>query len=281
MKKLWQLRNNRCLGEDFFSLVGIVNITPDSFSDGFLNPKKALDHSLRLLDEGAAILDLGAESTRPFADPVPENEEIQRLLPVLTALRQERPDAILSIDTFKAGTAQKALQAGADILNDISACRDPALLDVLVQFQPGYVLMHSQGTPKTMQIAPSYENIVQDILKFFEEQMNRLTKAGFSEEHIVLDPGIGFGKTADHCVEILQNIRVFHTLGRPLYVGLSRKSFFGTLLNIPLNKRDEATYLATALLATQGVQYHRVHDVAGSLQALQLVKLLMRKKNHD
>lgn len=276
-ERTWILRGGRALRPAPFCLVGIVNVTPDSFSDGgrFLDPGVAVEHGLRLLDEGAGMLDLGAESTRPYADPVPEDEEIRRLLPVLERLRAARPEAILSVDTLKAGTARAALEAGADIVNDVSACAaDPALTEVLADYKPGYVLMHSQGSPREMQINPRYGNVVEEILAFFENHLGRLVRAGLPEDRIVLDPGIGFGKNRDHTVAILRGMERFAALGRPLYVGLSRKSMFRELLGLELAERTEATRLAVALLASRGIPYHRVHDVAGCAQALCLVEAM-------
>lgn len=276
-QRTWILRGGRALSPAPFCLVGIVNVTPDSFSDGgrFLDPGVAVEHGLRLLDEGAGMLDLGAESTRPYAEPVPEDEESRRLLPVLERLRVARPEAILSVDTLKAGTARAALEAGADIVNDVSACAaDPALTDVLAHYKPGYVLMHSQGGPRDMQIDPRYGNVVEEILAFFEKHLARLARAGLPEDRIVLDPGIGFGKNKEHTVAILRGMERFATLGRPLYVGLSRKSLFRELLGLELEQRAEATRLAVALLASRGVLYHRVHDVAGCAQALRLVEAM-------
>lgn len=206
-ERKWILRGGRVLNPAPFCLIGIVNVTPDSFSDGgkYIDPCNAVAHGLRLLDEGAGMLDLGAESTRPFAEPVPEGEEIARLMPVVARLREQRPDAVLSVDTLKAGTARAALEGGADIINDVSACvADPALLDVLAEYKPGYVLMHSQGSPREMQVNPRYGNVVEEILAFFEEHLARLVKAGLPEDRIVLDPGIGFGKNKDHTVAILK-----------------------------------------------------------------------------
>lgn len=256
-----------------FGLVGIVNITPDSFSDGgrFLDPEKAVAHGLSLLEAGAAMLDLGAESTRPFAAPVSGEDELARLMPVLEALRHRRTDAVLSVDTFKAETARRALEAGADVINDISACLfDPPLLDVVARYKPGYVLMHSQGKPAEMQIAPRYDDVVETVFAFFERRMDALVRAGLPEDRIVLDPGIGFGKNREHTVALLRGMERFQRLGRPLYVGLSRKSLFGDLLGLAAGEREEATHLAVALLAARGVSYHRVHDVAGCARALRL-----------
>lgn len=260
-----------------FCLIGIVNVTPDSFSDGgrFFEPEAAVAQGLRLLEEGAGMLDLGAESTRPFAEPVPEAEEIARLLPVLARLRALRPSAPLSVDTLKAGTARAALEAGADVVNDVSACADPALIDVLVSYKPGYVLMHSQGNPRDMQINPRYANVVEEILAFFENHLSRLVRAGLPEDRIVLDPGIGFGKNKDHTVAILRGMERFAALGRPLYVGLSRKSLFRELLGLEeVAQRAEATRTAVALLGARGIPYHRVHDVAGCAQALRLAQAM-------
>ena len=269
----WILRGGRALRPTPFCIAGIVNITPDSFSDGgcFFAPDKAVAHGLQLLDDGAGMLDLGAESTRPFAEPVSAEAECARLLPVLERLRSERSEAILSVDTFKATTAQAALEAGADIINDVSACADPALQDVLASYRPGYVLMHTQGTPSDMQIHPHYDNVVEEMLTFFEARLAALVKAGLPEEHIVLDPGIGFGKNKEHTVAILQGMERFVALGRPLYVGLSRKSLFRELLGLErADQRGEATRVAVALLGARGVDYHRVHDVAECSKALAL-----------
>ncbi len=273
----WILRGGRALRPAPFCLIGIVNLTPDSFSDGgaFIEPDRGVEHGLRLLDDGAGMLDLGAESTRPYAKTVPEAEECARLLPVLSRLRAMRPDAVLAVDTLKAGTARAALEAGADVINDVSACAaDPALTEVLATYKPGYVLMHSQGNPQDMQVNPQYGNVVEEILAFFERHLGRLVRAGLPEDRIVLDPGIGFGKNKAHTVDILKGMERFASLGRPLYVGLSRKSLFREILGLELAQRAEATRLATALLAARGVPYHRVHDVAGCAQALRLVEAM-------
>lgn len=270
----WVIRGGRRVRPSPFCLVGIVNVTPDSFSDGgrFLEPEKAVAHGLRLLEEGADVLDLGAESTRPFAAPVSGEEELARLMPVLAEIRRRRPEAVLSVDTFKAETARQALEAGADVINDISACLfDPPLLEVVTQFKPGYVLMHSQGRPADMQIAPQYDDVVETLLAFFESRMDMLVRAGLPEDRIVLDPGIGFGKNREHTLALLRALERFRGLGRPLYVGLSRKSLFGDLLDLAPGEREEATHLAVALLAARGVTCHRVHDVAGCARALRLV----------
>ncbi len=275
----WTVGGGKVVDPAPFCLIGILNVTPDSFSDGgaFFLLEKAVCHGLELLDAGAGMLDIGAESTRPFAEPLSEAEESSRLLPVLREIRRARPEAFISVDTFRAGTARAALDAGADVINDVSACAwDPELLDVVAEYRPGYVLMHSRGNPQEMQIAPQYDNVVEEILNFFEQGLERLTRAGLPEDHVVLDPGIGFGKNRTHTEAILQGLERFASLGRPLYVGLSRKSMFRDILGLErVEDRNEPTRLAVALLAARGIPYHRVHDVAGCTRALKLVRAIM------
>ncbi len=276
---VWKISPSR--HAPFAGLMGIVNVTPDSFSDGghYASVQAAVAHGVQLAHEGAFMLDVGAESSRPFAAPVPEAQEAERLLPVLAQLKTSCPDTLFSVDTYKASIAKAALEQGVHVVNDISACqKDPALYEVLASYKPGYVLMHSQGSPETMQLAPTYNNVVDDILAFFEAHMKKLVQQGLPEEHIVLDPGIGFGKTAEHSLEILQHIERFHTLGRPLYVGLSMKSLFGDLLGIPLAERGEATRMAVVYLAQHGVRYHRVHHVQPAHKMLALACMLEKAK---
>lgn len=259
-----------------FGVMGIVNITPDSFYDGgrYACPEAAVRRVLACVDQGADVVDLGAASSRPGALPVTAGEETARLLPVLAALRRERP-CTLSIDTWRAGPAATALQQGAAIINDISACRwDPALLDVLVQYRPGYVLMHCQGTPEDMQRAPHYDDVVTEVRAFFERELDRLVRAGVPEANIVLDPGIGFGKTCEHNLALLARVGELRTLGRPVLVGLSMKSLFGALLGLPQQERAAITQTATALLWQRGVFWHRVHDVGMAVQGLRLAGAL-------
>ncbi|KAF0232499.1 MAG: dihydropteroate [Desulfovibrionaceae bacterium] len=273
----WTVKGGRVLGPAPFLVMGIVNVTPDSFSDGGLSfdPAQALQHALQQMDEGAAIVDVGGESTRPFSDPVTESEELHRVLPVIEAILRERPDAAVSVDTYKAGVALRALQAGALIINDVSACRfEPQLLDVLVQHKPGYVLMHSQGTPKTMQVEPRYDDVVADVLDFFEKSLARLVRAGLPEDRVVLDPGIGFGKNIEHNLQLIRKLENFSSLGRPVLMGLSNKSFLGALTGQEVGKRGPATQVATALSHTHGARIHRVHQVAQAVEALTLAEAL-------
>ncbi len=271
---LWKIRGGRVLGPAPFLIAGIVNVTPDSFYDGGRhgNAKAAITHSLALLKHGADILDVGGESTRPGSDPVSAAEERRRVTPVIESLyRMNRPEepVAISVDTYRASTAVAALDAGASIINDVSACRfDPALLDVLAQENPGYVLMHSSGRPKNMQVDPRYDNVVDDVIAFFEERLRVLTQAGLREDRIVLDPGIGFGKTAEHNFTLLANIDRLAGLGFPIYMGLSNKSLFQHILGVSVADRSAATLAATVALFCRGVRIHRVHDVAAIHQGL-------------
>ncbi|MCK9239879.1 dihydropteroate synthase [Desulfocurvus sp.] len=286
----WNVTGGRVLGPAPFFVVGIVNATPDSFYDGGRHdaPEAAVAHGRRLLAEGAAVLDVGGESTRPGAEAVCAEREMDRVLPVVRGLAghighgqppDAAPRAVISVDTFKARVAAAALDAGAAVVNDISACRfDPGLLDVVGQYKPGYVLMHSLGRPGTMQRDPRYADVVHDIVAFFEERLRALTGAGLPEENIVIDPGIGFGKTLEHNLDILRNIEAFGVLGLPLYVGLSNKSMFQQLLGLPVAGRGGATQAAVAVLASRGVRIHRVHDVAATVQTLTVAEALRARR---
>ena len=258
-----------------FGIMGIVNCTDDSFYAETRTAKTAdaIKRALTLLDEGAHIIDLGAESSRPYAKPLDPACEARRLLPVLARLR--RSAAFLSVDTWHASTAAMALSLGCSMINDISAARwDPELLDVLVQWKPGYVLMHAGGRPGQMQDHPVYRDVVDEELAFFTEQMNRLVGAGLPEERILLDPGIGFGKTLDHNLALLRAIPRFLSLGRPLLIGLSMKSLFQQLLGLELNERGLPTQVASALLLSRGVFWHRVHHVAATRTSLLLTQAM-------
>ncbi len=268
----WHVMGGRALKTPSpFGVMGIVNLTPDSFYDGGAHhlPPAGLRHALTLLEEGADILDLGAESSRPGAAELLPDDEIRRLTPVLMGLRRKAPWAVVSVDTYHAATAAAVLEQGAAIINDISACAfDPALLDVLVQYRPGYVLMHSQGRPETMQRNPQYTDVRREVREFFERNLARLVRAGVPEDRIILDPGIGFGKTLAHNLELLAHPEDWLDLGRPVLMALSMKSVFGGLLSLPPGERGAATVAATALLRARGVFWHRVHQVAAARQGL-------------
>ena len=276
-RPIWRAKGGRALTTPRpFGIFGIVNLTPDSFYDGGAHEGDAgLRHALQLREQGADVLDLGAESTRPGAAAITPQEELRRLLPALAGLRRAAPAAVLSVDTWRASTAAAALDMGAAIINDVSACAwDPCLLDVLAQYRPGYVLMHSAGRPATMQAAPAYTDVRREVREFFERALKKLTQAGLPEDRIALDPGIGFGKTLEHNLTLLAHPEDWLSLGRPVLVGLSMKSLFGDLLGLPAPARGTATLAATALLRARGVFWHRLHDVAGAAQALAVAAAL-------
>jgi dihydropteroate synthase len=245
-------------------IMGILNVTPDSFYDGGCHAgvEAAVAHGLRLVEDGADILDIGAESTRPGAAPVSASEELARVVPVVTELAR-RVTVPISVDTTKAAVARKAIEAGASIINDVSALRfDPEMPDVIAQSGAAVVLMHMQGTPQTMQVAPRYTDVVKEVEEFFRERMDAAVQAGIPESRIILDPGIGFGKLLVHNLEILAHVSSFHRFKRPLLVGVSRKGFIGHLLNRPVREREWGTAAAVALAVDRGVRMVRVHDVA-------------------
>jgi len=258
-------------------LMGVLNVTPDSFSDGgaYFDPGKAIDRGLALAAEGADIIDVGGESTRPGSRPVPEAEEIGRVIPVLRALRP-KVQALLSIDTTKAGVARAALEAGADIVNDTSALRsDPSMADVVAGSGAALVLMHMQGTPLTMQDAPHYDDLMGEIAAFLDERIRAAEAAGIPAERIIIDPGIGFGKTFEDNLEILRGQRAFRRLGRPLLVGFSRKAFLGRILGLPPAERLEATIAAAVLSAERGADILRVHDVGPVARAVRTAEAIL------
>ncbi|WP_027722614.1 dihydropteroate synthase [Maridesulfovibrio zosterae] len=268
----WTIKGGRVLGPAPFFIAGIVNVTPDSFYDGGKNfdYQQAVAHGVELARQGAHILDVGGESTRPFADPVSVKDELERVIPVVRELSSKY---VVSVDTVKSEVARAALENGAGIINDVSAfAQDPALLEVIGDSKPGYVLMHSQGTPEKMQLSPHYDNIIEEILTFFKKSLEKLVKSGLPERNIVVDPGIGFGKSLEHNLDILRNIDKIMDLGFPVYMGLSNKSLWGKLLGLKPDERQNATQAATAVLAAKGVPIHRVHEVALTSQTLKIVQ---------
>ena len=271
----WIVKGGKALGPAPFLIAGIVNVTPDSFYDGGTHADgvSGVAHGLELSRQGADILDVGGESTRPYSDPVSEADELDRVIPVIEELAAADTGCALSVDTYKARVAAKALDAGAVILNDVSAFAfEPELLDVIGQYRPGYVLMHSLGRPEAMQDEPRYGDVVEDILAFFEEKLESLDKAGLPRDRVVLDPGIGFGKLLEHNLAILRGIDRFKRLGLPLYLGLSNKSLWQGLLGLPVDRRQNATQAATAVMAAKGVPIHRVHEVELARQTLTIVR---------
>jgi dihydropteroate synthase len=252
--------------------MGIVNVTPDSFSDGgrFYDPVAAIDHALELVANGADILDIGGESTRPYSEPVSETDELARVLPVVEAVRAQTSVPV-SIDTSKASVAKACLAAGAEIINDVTALfGDSGMAAVAHETGAGVCIMHMQGTPQTMQDNPTYGDVVGEVHEFLRDRLEALVAAGLDRQRICLDPGIGFGKTHEHNITLVANCRRFHDLGRPLLVGHSRKGFIGKLIGDKSADRTAGTIGVACSLAAQGVQILRVHDVRAVREALVL-----------
>ncbi len=257
-------------------VMGIVNTTPDSFADGgrFLNTNSAVDHALRLADEGAEIIDIGGESTRPGSDPVSAEEELCRVVPVIERLTK-RSDILLSIDTQKPTVARAALNAGASIVNDVAANRDsPEMWRIVAETRAGYVCMHMQGTPQTMQAKPLYDNVLREVSSFFTERLARLAEHEISSRQVALDPGIGFGKELEHNIKLLSGLNQFTVTERPILVGVSRKSFIGKLLGTPIEERLPASLACAIWSVIEGVHIVRVHDVAETVQAVRMAEAL-------
>lgn len=258
--------------------MGILNVTPDSFSDGGTHAgvAAALEHARRMIAEGAEIIDIGGESTRPGAAEVLMGEEIARTVPVIAALRKEW-DGQISIDTMKAGVAAAALDAGANIVNDVSGLTaDPEMVRVCVESGCGVVVMHMQGDPRTMQVAPRYDDVVAAVRAFFEERLSTLASAGMDPETICFDPGIGFGKTVAHNLSLLRALQELGVGGRPLLLGVSRKSFIGRVLGSEnLADRSWPTVAITAWAREAGVMIHRVHEVQPNVQALRMTEAIL------
>ena len=276
----WRTRYHRFEFPRATLVMGIVNVTPDSFSDGgrYLAPEAAVAHGRELVAEGADLLDVGGESTRPGASPVAEDEELRRVIPVVERLARE-VSVPLSIDTGKPAVAAAALAAGAGIVNDIAAHRaDPAMAEVVARTGAGYVAMHMQGTPATMQEHPHYTDVVEEVRRFFAATLERLRLAGVAAEQVVLDPGIGFGKTVEHNLELLARVGAFRELGRPLLLGVSRKSFLGKLLGTPVTDRLPGSLAATCLAVAAGVGIVRTHDVAETWQAIRVTEAIEARK---
>lgn len=275
---LWKTRRTTLDLSRHAQVMGILNVTPDSFSDGGLHADvaAALAHARRMTAEGAAIIDIGGESTRPGADPVAADEEIARTVPVVAALRAEW-DGLISIDTSKAPVAAAALAAGADIVNDASGLRaDPDMAPLCASNGCGVVVMHMRGEPRTMQHAPHYADVVAQVAAFFTERAAALATAGIAPEALCFDPGIGFGKTPAHNLALLRSLDRLSPPGRPLLLGISRKSFLAQLIGTgDPARRDPPTAALTALARTQGVMLHRVHAVQANLDALRAAEAML------
>jgi dihydropteroate synthase len=278
---IWKLRNRSVNLSRSSLIMGVLNVTPDSFSDGglFADEEAAFRHAVRMAAEGAAILDIGGESSRPGSEPVAVEEELRRVIPVIQRIRARFPDLFLSIDTYKAETARQALAAGADILNDISALRaDPEMIDVLKHSGSAVILMHMRGTPKTMQIDPRYQDVVSEVFEFLRGRRDDLVRCGIDPARIAIDPGYGFGKRVQDNVELLRQLGRFTELGQPIVVGISRKSMIAHLLGdpkLPSEDRMWPTVALTSLLREKGARIFRVHDVRPNLEALRMTEAIL------
>lgn len=243
-------------------IMGILNVTPDSFSDGgrYMSLDAAVARAEEMAEEGADIIDVGGESTRPGADPVDEEEEKRRVLPVIEEIAK-RIDLPISIDTYKPSVAREAINCGASIINDITALSNPEMISLAAETKVGVVLMHMKGTPKTMQLSPEYDSLISEIYAFLKERIERAVEGGVSPDRIIIDPGIGFGKRVEHNLEIIRRLREFKSLGKPILIGTSRKSFIGHVLDLPVEERVEGTAATVAISIANGADIVRVHDV--------------------
>lgn len=250
-------------------IMGVLNVTPDSFSDGglFFDIEKAIGRAKEMIEEGADIIDIGGESTKPGSEEVFEEEELRRVIPVIEQLVKEVTVPI-SIDTYKPKVAQEALTRGVSILNDITGLRNDELIKIAAQYKVPVVIMHMKGTPKDMQKNPVYEDVVEEIREFFKERIKAASAAGITD--IILDPGIGFGKTTEHNLQILKRLHEFEELGYPILIGTSRKSFIGAITGLPAQERLEGTLASTVIAAMNGASFVRVHDVKECKKALQI-----------
>jgi dihydropteroate synthase len=259
-------------------LMGVLNLTPDSFSDGgsYASTNEAVEAALAMAEEGAALIDVGGESTRPGSDPLPEGEELSRVLPVVEALASALPGRV-SVDTYKARVAAAALAAGAYMINDISALRaDPEMVAVVRDAECPVILMHMLGEPRSMQVAPVYRDVVEDIYAFFAERLEWAVANGLKEENLLIDPGLGFGKTTEHNLAILRGLEAFRSLGRPIVVGASRKRFLGEILGIDrASERDDATAATTVMAVGSGAHVVRVHRVAVNRDAARIARAIL------
>ncbi|MCL6584501.1 MAG: dihydropteroate synthase [bacterium] len=258
-------------------IMGILNVTPDSFSDGgkFLDPDMAIRRACQMVEEGADIIDLGAESTRPGSLPISAEEEIRRLAPIVSCLRKEIKIP-LSIDTYKAAVAQAMLDEGAHLINDISGLRfDPQMAETVARFKAAVVLMHIQGTPRDMQQNPHYQHLIPEITDYLRGSIDLALRAGILPEQIIVDPGLGFGKTLSHNLEIIRRLDEFRCLDKPILIGPSRKSFIGKVLDLPVDERLEGTAAAVAAAIMMGAHLVRVHDVKAMVRVARIMDAIL------
>lgn len=260
-------------------IVGILNVTPDSFSDGGEHNKlnSAVCHAKKMLEGGANVIDIGGESTRPGADNVPVGEEINRVLPVVKKLKSEIGDITISVDTRKPKVAEVCLQEGAGIINDVSGLREDQMIEVISKHNAAAIIMHMQGTPESMQKNPEYSDVVKDVKEYLAQQAKKAKQGGI--EHIIVDPGIGFGKTLDHNLSLLNHIEEIVNLGYPVMLGASRKSFIGMISDTETKKRIPGTIASNILAQSKGVNLFRVHDVKECKQAMDVASSILTKKD--
>ncbi len=258
-------------------IMGVVNVTPDSFSDGgkFFDHEVAVKHALSLVDDGADIIDVGGESTRPNSEPVSSEEEWRRVEPIIKALACET-DIPISIDTMKPDVAWKAIEAGAIMVNDVSGLRDEEMVKLIAKEHVAVTIMHMLGTPKTMQQDPVYTDVVNEVKDYLKKQMDKAMKAGVIQESIVIDPGIGFGKTVQHNLTLINHVESLMELGRPVMIGASRKSFIGKITSAEVDDRLEGSLSAAVLAAVRGARIVRVHDVKQTLRALKVAEAILK-----
>lgn len=264
------------LGERTF-VMGVLNVTPDSFSDGglFFKPNKAIEHGLRMADEGADIIDVGGESSRPGSDSVPLDEELKRVIPVIETLAS-RLDIPISVDTYKSQVAERAIEAGAQMINDISGLRfDPSMPAVAARYDTPLIIMHIKGSPKTMQQDPTYEDLMGEIIAYLHEGIARAEQAGVDPHQVIVDPGIGFGKSVQDNLVIINRLNELTILGRPLLIGTSRKSFIGAVLGVEVHQRGIGTLASMAVSALKGAHIVRVHDVGTMKQTVDMVDAIL------
>ncbi|KLU17341.1 MULTISPECIES: dihydropteroate synthase [Xenorhabdus] len=261
-------------------VMGILNVTPDSFSDGGTHNtfNTALEHAVGMIKEGATIIDVGGESTRPGANEVSEQEELDRVIPMIEALAQ-RFDTWISVDTSKAVVMQESARAGAYIINDVRALQEPGALDAAALSGLPICLMHMQGQPRTMQTEPHYENVVSEVKNFLIQQIERCVAAGIAKNNLILDPGFGFGKNLSHNYQLLAHLQEFHHLGLPILAGMSRKSMIGQLFDVPPPERVAGSVACAVIAAMKGAQIIRVHDVKETVQAMQVVHATLSANN--
>ena len=270
--------------EDWFNnqsytlIQGILNITPDSFSDGgrFLEPEKAFLRAIKMIEEGADIIDVGGESTRPGSNSISSDEELNRIIPIIERIKKES-DCLISVDTYKSSVATEAINSGASIVNDISGLTyDKKMAPLIIEKNIPLILMHMKGKPKTMQQEPYYKDVISEICNFFKVQINKLRKLNFSFDKIILDPGIGFGKTLEHNLLILKNLNIIRKLGHPVAIGTSRKSFIGEILDLPIEDRIEGSISSNIVAIINGANIIRVHDIAEMKKAVFVLDRILK-----